>query len=134
MASHNVTRGESNPPYSRKRSSTVSSTSIFKTVPHQPLQVGDSTTLSTWVSDTPAVPVVLNHDYWPGVAEGDMIQVTTQTQGERPGFLFIVQNDAGLAKQTQQQVLLQFTLSQFLLSSVDNDSEDNCGFVRLYQP
>ena len=79
---------------------------MFKNLPHQPLQIGDSTTLSTWVFDNPAVPVLLNFDYWPGVAEGDMLQVTTQTQGDRPGFLFIVQNDAGLAKQTQQQVPL----------------------------
>ena len=79
---------------------------MFKNLPHQPLQIGDSTTLSTWVFDNPAVPVLLNYDYWPGVAEGDMLQVTTQTQGDRPGFLFIVQNDAGLAKQTQQQVPL----------------------------
>jgi hypothetical protein len=116
MTSHNVMRGESNPPYSRKRSSTVSSTSMFKNVPHQPLQIGDTITLSIWVLDTPAVPVVLNHDYWPGVAEGDMVQVTTQAQGECPGFLFIVPNDAGMAKQTQQQVCLR--CASLLLSSL----------------
>jgi hypothetical protein len=108
---------------------------MFKNVPHQPLQIGDTTTLSTWVSDNPALPVVLNHDYWPGVAEGDMIEVTTQTQGERPGFLFIVQNDAGVAKQTQQQVPFQFMSSLLLslLSIIDNDSEDNCRQLRVYQ-
>ena len=115
MASHNVIRGESHPPYSRKRSSTVSSTSVFKNFPHQPLQVGDTTSLSTWVSDALAVPVVLNHDYWPGVAEGDMIEVTTLAQGDRPGFLFIVPNDAGLAKQTQQQQVFTLFMSPPLL-------------------
>ncbi|KAF8582674.1 hypothetical protein K439DRAFT_1413077 [Ramaria rubella] len=118
MASHNAARGDSNPPYSRKRSSTVSSTSVFKNnVSSQPLQVGDTTTLSTWVSDTPAVPVALNHECWPGVAEGDMIEVTTQTQGDRPGFLFIVRNDAGLTRQTQQQITIAKTIA------------DNFGFI-----
>ena len=110
---------------------------MFKNVPHQPLQVGDTTALSTWVSDAPAVPVVLNHDYWPGVNEGDMIEVTTLAQGERPGFLFIVPNDAGLAKQTQQQqVFIQSVLSKLLwvLSCIDNNKEDNCRHFWFHKP
>lgn len=102
MASY-VARGESNPPFGRKRSSTVSSNSIFKS-PALPLRVGDTTTLSVWVSDAPILPVILNHDCWAGVAEGDMIEVTTPFQSDRPGFLFTVQSDAGIAKQSQQQV------------------------------
>ena len=101
MTSHSAVRGES---YSRKRSSTISSTSLFKNVPAPPLQLGHQTTMSTWVSDSLAVPVVLNHECWPGVSEGDMIQVTTQANAERPGFLFIVRDDTGLPRQTQQQV------------------------------
>lgn len=110
---------------------------MFKNVPHQPLQVGDTTILSTWVSDTSAVPVVLNHDYWPGVAEGDMIEVMTLAQGDRPGFLFIVPNDTGQAKQTQQQQVFIPSLSSQLLSLllyVDNDKEDNCRHFWFRKP
>ncbi|KAF8504057.1 hypothetical protein BU17DRAFT_78315 [Hysterangium stoloniferum] len=104
MSAHNIGRADSNPPFSRKRSSTLSS--VFKNVPAQPLQVGECITLSIWVSDAPTAPVVLNHDCWPGVAEGDMIEVTTQAQNEHPGFLFIVQNDASATRQMQQQITI----------------------------
>jgi hypothetical protein len=81
---------------------------VFKNVPAQPLQVGESTTLSIWVFDAPAAPVVLNPECWPGVAEGDMIEITTQAQNEHPGFLFIFQNDASATRQMQQQVRFAF--------------------------
>lgn len=79
---------------------------MFKpTIPAPPLRIGDSTTLSIWVLDSPPTPVALNHECWPGVIEGDMLEVTTQTQTEHPGFLFIVQSDAGSSRQIQQQVI-----------------------------
>ncbi|GJJ12397.1 hypothetical protein Clacol_006639 [Clathrus columnatus] len=119
MTGHNV-RGESNPPpFGRKRSSTVSSTSIFKApTPASPLRVGDTTTLSIWVSDAPVLPVILNHDCWPGVLEGDVIEVIIPSQSDRPGFLFTVQTETGVAKQSQQQAnLKKITISRQIADS-----------------
>jgi len=119
MSIHNAGRGDSNPPFSRKRSSTVSSLSIFKSNGQvQKLKPGDSTNLSIWVSDSPAVPVVLNHECWPGVSEGDMIEVTSAAQSIHPGFLFIVPSDTssntGSSRQAQQQVRNLFNNSCIL--------------------
>lgn len=138
MTSHSAVRGESNPPYSRKRSSTVSSTSMFKNITTVPLQIGDQTTMSTWVSDNLSVPVVLNHDCWPGVAAGDMIKVTTQANTEYPGFLFIVRDDAGLTRQTQQQVhFFEYILPNRSLTcseSSDHGSQDHCRHLWVHKP
>ncbi|KIJ44371.1 hypothetical protein M422DRAFT_252378, partial [Sphaerobolus stellatus SS14] len=114
MSAHNAGRGESIPPFNRKRSSTVSSLSMFKSpLPPQPLREGDSIALNIWVeSSSGAAPVVLNHDCWPGVAEGDMIEVTSPGQKEHPGFLFIVQSDTSSNTTSSRQVQQQITIAK----------------------
>jgi DEP domain-containing protein 5 len=95
-----ASRSESQQPpaYGRKRSNTV--TSVLKSVavsaavpgassssaagggipaiPALPLRTGDNKTLTTWVHDPRDSPaVLLNHAWWPGVQEGDLLQLCT---------------------------------------------------------
>lgn len=74
--------------YSRRRSNTVQS--VFK-VASTPLKHGESTVLTAWVHDPKDSPhVLLNHGAWPGVCEGDLLQLSQAEKEEQPGFLFVV--------------------------------------------
>lgn len=85
-----LVRGESIPPFGRARSSTVSSIQHRITPP--PLNVGDSVTLQAWIHSDTSHNVSLNPNVWPGVADGDLIQVVHISEPnkgpEAPSFLF----------------------------------------------
>ncbi|KAI0823536.1 hypothetical protein BC628DRAFT_515846 [Trametes gibbosa] len=102
------------PSNSRKRSNTVQSlfggypatatamSSMPASGPPTPLRIGDSRTLTVWVNDEPGGTVRLNHKHWPGVAEGDLICVTSPLPQHAPGFLFVVSpEDSSLRHQLQ---------------------------------
>lgn len=69
-----------------------------------PLQSGDSIVLITWVHDTKEHQggVVLNHHWWPGIAEGDLVQLAANNVENPLSFLFIVPRDDGARKHQLQ--------------------------------
>ena len=76
---------------------------MFRAVPSVPLDYGASTVLNSWVHDVKESPnVTLNHAYWPGVREGDMLSVSA---GEGRAFLFVVPKDDGVSKPQLQASL-----------------------------
>lgn len=114
-----TSRPESQPPsqYGRKRSNTVQSHSGFKitapatpTTIAPPLKRGDFKVLTSWVHDTKDVSgVVLNQSHWPGVAEGDIIRISTQPPGDiTSGLLFIVPKDEAVKHQLQVYCFVTF--------------------------
>ena len=70
--------------YGRRRSNTA--TSILKppstaSAPAPPLEVGQSKTLNSWVHEPRELDtVILNHVWWPGVSEGDILRVVSAEQ------------------------------------------------------
>lgn len=102
-----TSRSESQQPqYGRKRSNTVQS--VYKpppvVVPAIPLKNGDFKVLTAWVHDTKDSPsVTLNQTWWPGVAEGDTIELSVQPpeQGPSSSVLFRVQKDEAIKHQLQ---------------------------------
>ncbi|KAL4252374.1 Vacuolar membrane-associated protein IML1 [Abortiporus biennis] len=130
-----TSRSESQPPsnYGRKRSNTAQS--IYKTPqlpPAPPLQVGDSRTLTTWVDPKDSKEfqnVILNQSLWPGVAEGDLIQLRSSNSDKSAGVLFVVPKDEGIPKH-QLQILVPTRIAEkldirnnydVLLTKVDED-------------
>ena len=106
-----VSRSESQAPqYGRKRSNTVQSIYKSTAIPALPLKLGDSKQLTTWVHDPKDSPtVILNQTWWPGVAEGDMLQLTAHASASSSsGMLFIV------PKEEAQKHQLQVFLSHFM--------------------
>jgi hypothetical protein len=96
-------------PFNRRRSNTAQS--VLRPLPAQPappLKYGDFKVLNSWVHDTKDIPVLFNQLWWPGVAEGDMLQVKGCTS-EDPNFafLFIVPKEDYCAK-PQLQVRIPF--------------------------
>ena len=91
--------------YGRRRSNT--SQSIARVLPPPPpppppLKYGSSKVLNAWVHEVKDSPnITLNHAHWPGVAEGDLLRITTAESKE--GFLFSVTRDE-LQSRTQLQV------------------------------
>ncbi|RDB22222.1 Vacuolar membrane-associated protein IML1 [Hypsizygus marmoreus] len=84
--------------YSRRRSNTAQS--ILRPTPAVPLKYGDSKVFNSWVHDIKeSTNVIFNQSWWPGVAEGDLLQVKGSIS-EDPGavFLFAVPKDDGCAK------------------------------------
>ena len=72
----------------RKRASTVSA----------PLEVGQTQTTTIWTHDhtlSHAADVVINLNSWPGLAKGDVVQVTRAGVNAAPGesFMFLVSDD-----------------------------------------
>ncbi|KAL0572471.1 vacuolar membrane-associated protein iml1 [Marasmius crinis-equi] len=88
-------RGESQQPhYGRRRANT--SQSMFRPILSEPLVYGSSTVLNSWVHDVKDSPnVILNHAYWPGVRERDLLSVSA---GDGRAFLFVVPKDGGVSK------------------------------------
>ena len=96
-----MSRSESQQPsqYGRKRSNTVQS--ILKSttssvsipiVPAIPIRTGDSKVLTLWVHDSKDSPsVVLNHFWWPGVQEGDLLQLCAQSPEQGSGHKALFQ-------------------------------------------
>ena len=108
-----VSRSESQTSqYGRKRSNTVQS-SYKAPLPSLPLKLVENKNFTTWVHDPKDSPsVILNHAYWPGVAEGDMLQLTANASSSgSSGVLFIVSKDEA------QKHQLQVTLMTFMLPS-----------------
>ena len=91
--------------YGRRRSNT--SQSIARVLPPPPpppppLKYGSSKVLNAWVHEVKDSPsIALNHAFWPGVAEGDLLRITTA--GSNEGFLFSATRDE-LQSRTQLQV------------------------------
>ncbi|KAJ3558430.1 hypothetical protein NM688_g932 [Phlebia brevispora] len=99
-----VSRSESQAPqYGRKRSNTVQSLYKNAPLPALPLKLGDSKSLTTWVHDSKdSASVILNHAWWPGVAEGDMLQLTPHAStSSSSGVLFTVGKDEAPKHQLQ---------------------------------
>ncbi|OBZ69159.1 Vacuolar membrane-associated protein IML1 [Grifola frondosa] len=72
-------------------------------VPNRKHLIGDSKALTTWVHDPKESPTVtLNHSWWPGVAEGDMLRLSSNNMQSSSGFLFIVPRDEGSLKHQLQ--------------------------------
>ena len=90
--------------YGRRRSDTVQS--VFKLVT-APLKHGESTVLTAWVHDPKDSPhVLLNHGAWPGVCEGDLLQLNQGESDEQSGFLFVVpKEETGNKPQLQVRTL-----------------------------
>lgn len=83
--------------YGRKRSNTTqsaykpnntSATSVsLVTAPS--IKVGESKTLAAWVHDhEKSAAVIFNHNWWPGINEGDLLRATLDDPDS--GFLFFV--------------------------------------------
>lgn len=103
--------------FGRRRSNTTQS--VLRQVPPtiNPLKVGESKVLNLWVHDTKDSPSILfNHSWWPGVAEGDLLRVTSVSSGVDSSFLFVVPKEDGSAKPQ-----LQVSISQ-------------CGVVYIVHP
>lgn len=92
--------------HSRKRSTTLSSL----ITPPTPLREGQSKRLILWISDANPDRVLLNHEAWPGVAVGDVIQVQSVASKQRKEdanmsvFCFVVAKDDGVAGKHGQQI------------------------------
>ncbi|KAI5117310.1 hypothetical protein M0805_005538 [Coniferiporia weirii] len=96
--SNSRSESQNDSPYRRKRSNTVQSM-LRSPVSASPLVVGNSKDLTLWVHNpsTTPVDVIFNPEFWPGVAEGDMVRVVEVAGDkddddcwERDGFLFVV--------------------------------------------
>ncbi|KII88192.1 hypothetical protein PLICRDRAFT_41333 [Plicaturopsis crispa FD-325 SS-3] len=93
-----TSRAESQHHYGRRRSNTAQS--ILRNPPVPPLQIGDVKGFNSWVHDAKDPPtVIFNQSWWPGVAEGDMLQITGgNSEDTSSGFLFVVPKDEGCPK------------------------------------
>ncbi|KAG8906511.1 vacuolar membrane-associated protein iml1 [Tulasnella sp. 403] len=96
---------------------------------------GQCKTLTLWISDQNPDRVVLNHESWPGVASGDIIQVQSAVSAARKEamstFCFIVGKDEGAKYGSLQQITIPkhlatvFNLqnrSEVLLTKVNKES------------
>lgn len=80
----------------RRRSNTAQS--IYKSTPI-PLKMGDSILLTAWVHNPNDSPhVMFNRTYWPGVIEGDLLRISSDSADDASGFLFIVPRDEATLK------------------------------------
>ena len=101
------------PQYTRRRSNTVQS--VVASISPPALKLGDSKVLNSWVHDVKESPrVIFNQSWWPGVAEGDILRVTSLPAEEFFGYLFTIPKDEGCSKPTLQVLirlpfLLRFT-------------------------
>jgi hypothetical protein len=116
--------------YSRKRSNTAQSaykpnanaTPSSATVA-PPVKVGESKTLAAWVHDPErSAAVIFNHNWWPGINEGDLLRVTLGNPDS--GFLFFVPREDynSVKPQLQVRALLAtdiFPVMMFLSLSQD---------------
>ena len=104
------------PPHGRRRSNTIQST----LKPVTPASFGASEPFNLWVHEPSNGPdVVFNHDVWPAVAKGDMIQVSSDDMdleggdGLNPqGFLFIVPANEGHKGPSTSQLQVCATILQ----------------------
>ena len=104
--------------YSRKRSDTAqsaykptSSAAPLLLTAAPPIKVGESKTLAAWVHEPErSAAVIFNHNWWPGIDEGDLLRVTLGNS--ESGFLFCVPGeDQNLVK---PQLQVRFVLSTLL--------------------
>lgn len=96
--------------YSRKRSNTAQSAYRSNTsatpsplAAPPPVKVGESKTLAAWVHDPEkSAAVIFNHNWWPGINEGDLLRVTLGNPDS--GFLFFVPKEDTNSVKPQLQV------------------------------
>ncbi|PPQ63384.1 hypothetical protein CVT24_005649 [Panaeolus cyanescens] len=118
--------------YGRRRSDTT--TSNFRVLPtYIPLKIGDTKVLNAWVHDQKDQPsVIFNQTWWPGVAEGDLLRVSSSAaqDPDEQSFLFLVPKDEGCYK-PQLQISVSRSVadvfglrnnSEVTLAKVDKDS------------
>ncbi|KAG1728619.1 uncharacterized protein EDB91DRAFT_1161332 [Suillus paluster] len=93
--------------FGRRRSNTAQS--ILRNPPGAPppplkLKLGDVKVLNSWVHDPKeSSTAILNQTWLPGVAEGDMLQVSGCNAGDAAaGYLFMVPKDEGCSKSALQ--------------------------------
>jgi len=71
------------------------------------VKVGESKALAAWVHDhEKSATVIFNHNWWPGINEGDLLRVTLGNSDS--GFLFFVTREDynSVKPQLQVRVLL----------------------------
>lgn len=96
--------------FGRRRSNTAQS--ILRNLPvplSQPLKLGDAKVLNSWVHDQKdSSTAILNQTWLPGVAEGDMLQVSGCNTGNAAstGYLFMVPKDEGCPRPALQVPVL----------------------------
>jgi len=116
--------------YSRKRSNTAQSAYKSNTnAAPSPLaappsiKVGESKTLAAWVHDqekSEKSAVIFNHNWWPGINEGDLLRVTLGNSDS--GFLFFVPREDCNSVRPQLQVRAFLTLESGAWSSPCDDA------------
>ncbi|CAL1711073.1 unnamed protein product [Somion occarium] len=100
-----TSRSESQAPQFGGRHRSNTAQSVLKGPPVVPLRFGDSKLLVAWVHDPKESPTItLNQTWWPGVAEGDLLHLSSQQQDEEPsrGLLHLVPKDEGNVKHQLQ--------------------------------
>jgi hypothetical protein len=102
--------------YGRKRSGTQSSfhgslsqVRIPPPPPPQPLEVGASCELTAWIHPEDDRTIRLNPDAWPGIQDGDLVEVTRPSNGESSnatdsGFVFAASGFEETRKSSRLQV------------------------------
>lgn len=117
--------------YSRKRSNTAQSaykpsasatpSSSLTAVPS--VKVGESKTLAAWVHDPEkSAAVIFNHNWWPGIDEGDLLRVTLGNSDS--GFLFFVPGEDNNSVRPQLQVRISITPEMFHVTISLSPSQD----------
>jgi hypothetical protein len=103
----------------RKRASTVSA----------PLEFGQTQTTTIWIHDhtsSYAADVVINLSSWPGLAKGDVVQVTRAGLDAAPGesFMFLVSDDtiAGSKSNVCSSLFITWHLLRIILLKVPHIS------------
>jgi len=108
--------------YGRKRSNTQSSihgslSQVRVPVPPpQPLEIGDSCTLTAWIHPEDDRTVRLNPDAWPGIKEGDLVEVTAASDSSASNELSFVFPANGF-DETRKSPRLQVSNSSIKLVS-----------------
>ena len=116
--------------YSRKRSNTAQS--AYKPNPNATpsslaaapsVKVGESKSLAAWVHDPEkSAAVIFNHNWWPGINEGDLLRVTLGSSDS--GFLFFVPREDYNSVKPQLQVRIFLAPETFHVTTSLSTSQD----------
>ena len=99
--SSRYSRNRSNTAQSAYKPNTNATSSPLTAAPS--VKVGESKTLAAWVHDAEkSAAVIFNHNWWPGINEGDLLRVTLGNPDS--GFLFFVPREEYNSVKPQLQV------------------------------
>lgn len=118
--------------FGRRRSNTATSNFNRILPAYIPLKLGDTKVLNAWVHDQKDQPsVIFNQTWWPGVAEGDLLRVSSSAAQEpdEQSFLFLVPRDEGCSKPQLQVCEACAMIVQVLMCRVDICSSFYCRCV-----